>query len=171
MPPQLIFLSQLILGYVAWALLFGTYILPWFRSMSPIRVHRVIATLHSFRFFGLTFLVTGVTGNHLPSGFAQFAAYGDLAAGVLALLALCTFQIRPLFWTFTVAFNLVGAMDLALNYVHANRLHLAPLSGELGAMYWIPVLCVPLLMITHGAAAYWLLRFGVADSTLTAEMA
>ena len=89
--------------------------------MQPAAAQRAIATLHSFRFFGLVFLLPGVVGPHLPAGFAAFAAYGDFATGILAILALLTFSIRPLFWLFVVAFNLVGAADLGLDYYHAVR--------------------------------------------------
>ena len=64
-----------------------------------------IATLHSFRFFGLVFILPGVVGPNLPASFATFAAYGDLATGLLALLALLTVSTRPLFWLLVVAFN------------------------------------------------------------------
>jgi hypothetical protein len=76
--------------------------------MDRAGAHRVLATLHSFRFFGLAFLLPGVAGPNLPGSFATFAAYGDFATGVLAILALVTVRIRPLFWYFAVAFNLVG---------------------------------------------------------------
>ena len=92
-----------------WLLCFSVYILPRLRSMHRFEAHRTIATLHSFRFFGLVFILPGVAGPHLPAGFATFAAYGDFATGVLAIMALLTVRIRPLFWTFVVAFNLVGA--------------------------------------------------------------
>ncbi len=158
MPTGLIFLTQLILGYVAWMLCFGAYGLPWFRAMDRVQVHRAIATLHSFRIFGLVFLVPGVVGAGLPVGFAPAAAYGDFAAGILAILALMTVRIRPLFWFFVVAFNLVGAGDLILDYVHAVRGGLPEHAGALGAAYVIPILYVPLLMITHVYALVALLR-------------
>ncbi|MGB0125610.1 MAG: hypothetical protein WBP63_19365, partial [Silvibacterium sp.] len=87
MSPQTLFQLHLVLGYVACLLLFGTYILPKLRSMDRFGAHRVIATVHSFRFFGLVFILPGVIGPNLPAGFATFAAYGDFATGVLALLA------------------------------------------------------------------------------------
>jgi hypothetical protein len=158
MPTGLLFLTQLILGYVAWLLCFRTYILPRLRSMDRVQAHRAIATLHSFRFFGLVFLLPGVVGANLPAGFAPAAAYGDFAAGLLAILALLTVRIRPLFWIFVVAFNLVGAGDLLLDYWHAVRDGLPDQAGALGAAYAIPVLYVPLLMITHGFALYGLAR-------------
>ena len=158
MPTGLLFLTQLILGYVAWLLCFATYVLPRLRAMEPIQVHRAIATLHSFRIFGLVFIVPGVVGAGLPDGFAPAAAYGDFAAGILAILALMTVRIRPLFWFFVVAFNLVGAGDLILDYVHAVRGGLPEHAGALGAAYVIPILYVPLLMITHVYALVALLR-------------
>jgi hypothetical protein len=158
MPTGLLFFIQLILGYVAWLLCFTTYGLPRLRAMDRVQVHRAIATLHSFRFFGLVFLVPGVVGPGLPAGFAPAAAYGDFATGLLAIMALLTVRIRPLFWVFVVAFNLVGAGDLILDYWHAVRGGLPEHAGALGAAYVIPVLYVPLLMITHGVALYGLAR-------------
>jgi len=157
MSPETIFNVQLILGYVAWLLCFGVYVMPRLKSMDLVTAQRTIATLHSFRFFGLVFIVPGVVGN-LPAGFATFAAYWDLATGVLAILALLTVRIRPLFWLFVVAFNLVGVVDLILDYYHAIQVGLPALAGQLGAGYAIPIIYVPLLMITHVVAFYLLLR-------------
>ena len=157
MSPEIIFNLRLILGYVAWLLCFGAYILPRLKSMDLIAAQRAIATLHSFRFFGLVFILPGVVGN-LPASFATFAAYWDLATGVLAILALLTVRIRPLFWLFVVAFNLVGVIDLILDYYHTVRVGLPALAGQLGATYAIPIIYVPLLMITHVVAFYFLLR-------------
>src|SRR5689334_9690846 len=77
MSPAMIFDSHLILGYVAWLLCFGTYIWPRLKRMDPYDAQRAIATLHSFRFFGLVFILPGVIGPGLPNGFGPFAAYGD----------------------------------------------------------------------------------------------
>jgi hypothetical protein len=158
MSPAIIFTLHLGLGYVPWLLCFRAYVWPRLGSMDAVAAHRAIATLHSFRFFGLVFLVPGVVGPHLPAGFATFAAYGDLATGVLAMLALLTIRTRPLFWLFTVVFNVVGVVDLVGDYYHGITLNLPALSGELGAAYAIPVLYVPLLMITHCAAFCLMVR-------------
>ena len=107
MSPETLFNVHLVLGYVVWLLCFGVYIWPRLKAMDRIEAQRAIATLHSFRFFGLVFILPGVAGN-LPTGFADFAAYGDFATGLLAILALLTVRIRPLFWLFVVAFNIVG---------------------------------------------------------------
>ena len=157
MSPETLFRVHLVLGYLAWLLCFGAYIWPRLRSMDHVEAQRAIATLHSFRFFGLVFILPGVVGN-LPAGFATFAAYGDFATGLLAMVALLAVRIRPLFWLFVVAFNVVGVVDLVVDYYHATQLDLPAHAGELGASYAIPIIYVPLLMITHVAAFYLLAR-------------
>ena len=166
MPPQLIFLLQLVLGYVACLLFFCVYVFPRLKMMDRFDAQRAIATLHSFRFFGLVFILPGVVGPHLPAGFAPFAAYADFATGVLAMLALFTVRIRPLFWFFVVFFNLVGVSDLIVDYYHAIQLGLPELAGQLGATYAIPIIYVPMLMITHVVAFYFLLRPRVSGNSL-----
>ena len=131
--------------------------MPRLKKMDLFTAQRAIATLHSFRFFGLVFILPGVVGN-LPASFAPFAAYWDFATGVLAMLALLTVRIRPLFWLFVVAFNLVGIIDLILDYYHATQAGLPAIAGQLGAAYVIPIIYVPLLMITHVVALYLLVR-------------
>ena len=158
MSTQLVFQTHLGLGYLAWLLCFGTYIWPRLKAMDAVDAQRAIATLHSFRFFGLVFILPGVVGPNLPADFAAFAAYWDLATGVLAMLALLTVRVRPLFWLFVVGFNLVGAADLILDYYHAIRVGLPAVAGQLGAAYAIPVIYVPALMISHAAAFYLLTR-------------
>ena len=114
--------------------------------MDKVAAQRAIATLHS------------VVGPNLPASFAPFAAYWDFATGVLAILALLTVRIRPLFWLFVVSFNLVGIIDLVLDYYRATRVDLPSMAGQLGAGYAIPIIYVPLLMITHITAFYFLVR-------------
>jgi hypothetical protein len=157
MSAEPLFQTHLVLGYVAWLLCFGAYIQPWLKSVDRVKAHRAIATLHSFRFFGLVFILPGVVSPNLPASFATFAAYGDFATGLLAMLALLAIRIRPVFWLFVVAFNVVGTSDLILNYYHAIQVGLPARAGELGAAYAIPIIYVPLLMITHVAAFYLLL--------------
>lgn len=158
MSPATIFNIHLALGYVPWLLCFATYIWPRLRSMEPIEAQRAIATLHSFRFFGLVFLMPGVIGPDLPGGFASFAAYGDFATGLLAMLALLAATRPTIFWPLVVAFNVVGTVDILGDYYHGVMLDLPGHAGQLGATYAIPIIYVPLLMITHVAAFYLLAR-------------
>ena len=158
MTSETLFRIQLVFGYIAWLLCFGTYFWPRLKMMDRADAHRVIATLHSFRFFGLVFILPGIVGPNLPGSFATFAAYGDFATGVLAILALAAARIRPLFWSLVVAFNLVGATDIVVDYFHAIQAGVPAMAGQLGGAYAIVVLYVPLLVITHVAAFYLLLR-------------
>jgi hypothetical protein len=158
MSAETLFRIHLVSGYVAWLLCFGVYVLPRLTTMDRLEAHRVIATLHSFRFFGLVFILPGVVGPNLPPDFATFAAYGDFATGILAMLALVTVRVRPLFWLFVVAFNVVGVADILVDYYHATLAGLPAIAGELGSAYIIPIIYVPVLMITHAVAFYLLLR-------------
>jgi len=158
MTPNTIFLIDMTLGYLASALCIGTYVWPRLKGMDRLEAQRAIATLHSFRFFGLVFLLPGFVGPNLPHAFAAPAAYGDFAAGVLAILALLTARVRWLFWPLVVAFNLVGLTDLVLDTATAIRIDLPSAAGQLGAAYAILMLYVPALFWTHLIALWLLLR-------------
>jgi hypothetical protein len=108
---------------------------------------RPLLILHSFRFIGLAFLVPGVVSPDLPHAFAHSAAYGDILAAILALLALL---LLPSAVGAAVAwiFSLWGSADLLNAFYQAN--HAGLLAGQLGAAYFIPTVIVPLLLITHG---------------------
>jgi hypothetical protein len=74
------------------------------------------------------------------------------------MLALLTVRMRALFWLFVAAFNLVGTVDLIVDYYHAIQVDLPAHAEWLGATYAIPIIYVPLLMITHITAFYFLVR-------------
>lgn len=158
MPTEIIFPIHLVLGYVVSLLWFSVYALPKLKSMSQFEAQRIIATVHSFRFLGLVFILPGVVGPNLPAGFATLAAYGDFATGMLAILALLAARTRPLFWMFVIGFNVLGTVDILVAYYHAVKLGLPALAGQLGAAYAIPIVYVPVLMISHVFALYWLVR-------------
>ena len=158
MSPEPLFQIHLVLGYVAWFACFRIYLWPRLKVMPVPAAQRAIAMLHAFRFFGLVFILPGVVGPELPDRFATFAAYGDLATGVLALAAVIASAKRAWFWLFVIAFNIVGVVDLVGDYILATLGDLPTKSGQLGALYAIPILYVPLLMITHLAAFYLLGR-------------
>ena len=156
MSPLTIFRIDMALGYLAWGLFVAVYIWPRLKAMDRVEAHRAIATFNGFRFFGLVFLLPGFVGANLPQGFAAPAAYGDLATGVLALLALMAVRVRVLFWPLVWAFNLVGIIDLVMDTSQAIRLHVPEMAGQLGAGYAIPILYVPGLFLIH-LVAFWLL--------------
>jgi hypothetical protein len=153
-----IFQIDMALGYGAWGLCVAKYVWPRLRGIDRVEALRAIATLHSFRFFGLVFLLPGFVGPELPEAFAAPAAYGDFATALLAISVLLTARVRVLFWPLVWIFNLLGAADLIMATAHAIRVDLPSIAGQLGAGYAIPILYVPLLLITHGVAFYLLLR-------------
>ena len=138
---------SIVFAFIAWGLVTAFYIWPDLRRRSLPEALRPILVLHSFRFLGLAFLIPGVVSPDLPAAFAAPAAYGDLIAAVLALLALAV--LRSGFGLFVVwVFNMWGTADLLYAFYEGNRLDLDP--GQLGAAYFIVVVLVPLLLITHG---------------------
>ena len=148
---------SIVFAFIAWGLVAAFYIWPDLRRRARSEALRPILVLHSFRFVGLSFLIPGVVSPDLPAAFATPAAYGDLIAAVLALLALAVLQSG--FGLIVVwVFNVWGTADLLYAFYEGNRLDLDP--GQLGAAYFIVVVLVPLLLITHGLAFRLLLSRG-----------
>ena len=143
---QLPFFTSIAFSFIAWGILAARYIWPALRVLPRADALRPVLILHSFRFIGWAFMVPGVVSRDLPSAFAQSAAYGDVIAATLALLSLLLLK-RPAGVTIVWIFNLWGTFDLLNAFYQANRTGLSP--GQLGAMYFIPTVVVPLLLITH----------------------
>jgi uncharacterized membrane protein len=147
MLPQLCFFASIAFAFITWGIFARRYIWPKLRLLPRAEALRPLLILHSFRFIGLAFLVPGVVSANLPSAFAHSAAYGDIAAATLALVALASLP-REAGVVIAWIFNLWGSADLLNAFYQANGAELAP--GQLGATYFIPTLVVPLLLITHG---------------------
>jgi hypothetical protein len=151
-------------SFIAWGLVAGRYLWPELRGRSNADALQPLLTLHTFRFVGLAFLVPGVVSPDLPAAFANPAGYGDLAASILALLALATGLQTTLGIALVWVFNLWGTADLLFAFYQGNRVGLQP--GQLGATYFIVIVLVPLLIITHGLVFRLLLRNrATADSS------
>lgn len=123
------------------------YVFPRLHELSARTVLLPIFLLHAFRHLGLMFLAPGATYPGLASEFAYPAAFGDLLAAVLALLALWAMvknwrNARLLVWVFA----LEGTIDL-INAIALAQLHGAAVF--MGAAYWIPAFWVPALLVTH----------------------
>ena len=143
-------------SFLTWGIVAARFLWPALRERTRADALRPLLLLHGFRFIGLAFLVPGVASPDLPDGFARPAAYGDLIAAVLALLAFSALQSRlgiGLVWVF----NLWGTADL-LHAYYQGRIGVGVEPGQLGAAYFIPTVVVPLLLITHGLVFRILLR-------------
>jgi hypothetical protein len=155
MLPQVCFFVSIAFSFIVWGIVTARYIWPEFRLRQRAEALRPLLILHSFRFIGLAFLVPGVVSPDLSSAFARSAAYGDIIAAILALLALLSLPRRAgivMAWIF----NLWGSADILNAFYQAN--HAGLLAGQLGAAYFLPTLVVPLLLITHGLAFRILLQ-------------
>ena len=147
--PQLWFFMTIAFSFIAWGIVTARYIWPELRLRQRAEALRPLLILHSFRFIGLAFLVPGVVSPDLPSTFAHAAAYGDIIAAILALLALISLPSAAgiaIAWIF----SLWGSADIFNAFYQAN--HAGLMAGQLGATYFIPTFVVPLLLITHGLA-------------------
>src|SRR5262249_39221750 len=103
---------------------------------------------HMFRFIGLSFLVSGVVSSELPAAFAVPAAYGDLVACVLAIIATIGLSKRASWANVAVwVFNVWGSADLLFPFYQGARTQLDP--GALGATFFIVTAIVPPLLVTH----------------------
>ena len=105
MPPQALFGISVAFGFVAWGIVAAQYLWPELRDQPRVQALRSLLILHCFRFIGLAFLIPGVVSAELPAAFAGPAAYGDLIAAILALVALAGLQTRLgllLVWVFNL---------------------------------------------------------------------
>ncbi len=126
---------------------------PWLDRQSLHQALFWLALPHAFRHIGMVFLVPGVVAQPLPEYFSITAAYGDLAAGLLALLAMAALRggwaaALALVWVF----NIVGTIDLF------NALRHTDVASAFGAAWYIPTFLVPLLLVTHFMSFLRLLR-------------
>jgi len=123
------------------------YILPRLHELTPRTILLPILLLHSFRHLGLMFLAPGATYPGMPPQFASPAAFGDLLAAVLAVVAIPAVATQARSARFLVwLFNLEGTVDLFAAIVLAT---VYGASEHMGAAYWIPAFWVPALLVTH----------------------
>ena len=144
MDVQAIFGLQFLLSLVAWGVTARFLLSPWLARLPQREALLWLSLPHAFRHIGMVFLVPGVVDQPLPTAFAGPAAYGDLATGVIALVAVFALGFR---WSIALAlvwlFNVVGTVDLLNALRHVN---VAP---GFGAAWYIPTMLVPLLLVTH----------------------
>ena len=93
------------------------------------------------------FLTPGATYAGIPPQFAYPAAFGDLLAALLALIAILALvrnaaSARLLVWVF----NVEGTLDL-FNAITLATIYRA--QPYMGPAYWIPAFWVPALLVTH----------------------
>ena len=149
MDPRAIFGINVLMNLISSFVIAKLFVWPWLRTMSPNDALIRLVSPHMFlRFIGLSFLVSGVVSPNLPAAFAIPAGYGDLIAGILAIIATVALARRAVWAIASVwLFNLWGAADLIFAFVQGARVQLDP--GDLGATYFIVTAVVPSLLVTH----------------------
>ncbi len=142
-----IFGLQFALSLVVFSLMAKWFVVPWLAGRPREEALVPLIVPHAFRHIGMLFLVPGAVAQPLPGAFAKPAAYGDLVAGLLAILALIALRNR---WTSAPAlvwvFNILGLVDLVYAVSLGTFLQVAPL---MGASWYIPTFLVPALLVTH----------------------
>jgi len=138
---------SIVMGILSYSLLAIWYVMPKLLTLTRKTSLILLMFPHTFRYIGMGFLIHGVTSSPLDPRFAIPAAYGDLLAAVLALAAIVALRWglpgkMGLVWIF----NTVGTIDL-FNAVYQGFRHVP--DAHFGAMYLIPALIVPLLVVTH----------------------
>src|SRR5262245_55826966 len=104
---------SILMSFVAFSIVTRLYIWPKLLIMRREDALIPLVIPHTVRFIGLIFLVPGVASPSLSAAFAKPAAYGDLAAAVLAVIAILALVARvswgiPIVWMF----NVWGTVDL-----------------------------------------------------------
>ena len=147
MDPNAIFGLQFLLSLTVYGLLAQWVVVPWLEGKPLERALPPLIFPHAFRHVGLSFLVPGVVAEPLPEAFSGPAAYGDLAAGTLAILSLIALRrrwgvARALVWIFSV----VGTVDL---FYALARGFSVDAQLTMGATWYIPTFIVPALLVSH----------------------
>jgi hypothetical protein len=113
---------SVLLCFIASSTVAGNYITPRLQAWSREDAIKALVAPHMFRFVGLAFLMPGVVSPTLSPAFANPAAYGDLTAAILAMIAVVgpPFARRGRCWQFDLQYQ--GTTDpLCLSPRHCRR--------------------------------------------------
>lgn len=143
----LILSTNLLMNTGLFLLVAKLYIIPNIGKWQPKNVLLPILILESSRHLGLMFLASGTVKEDMPALFAYTAAFGDLAASLLALICIVALlkgsrAIRPLLWGLTI----FGTLDFLVAIVLAT---IAGAPAYMGASWWIPAFWVPAALVGH----------------------
>ena len=155
---EALFGISILMSFVAFGIVTKLYIWPRLRSLPREQALVPLVIPHTFRFVGLSFLVPGVVSPTLPSAFSNPAAYGDLVAAILAVVATLALAAHAS-WALAIVwvFNLWGTADL-LHAIYQGQVGVRIGPGALGAAFYIPTVIVPPLLVTHALIFRLLLR-------------
>lgn len=151
-----IFFTQIAVNTLVYAFIALWYVVPRLQAAPRAVALAPLLFLNTGRAIGLVFLVPGVVGSRLPDALAVPAAYGDLLAAGLALVALLALRLG---WRIALVviwlFNLEGTVDLINAFIQVVRVNL-PANYALGPAWFIPTILVPAVLLSH-ILIFWLL--------------
>ena len=164
MKPLAIFGINVLASFVSAVAAAVFIVSPWLQAQNNHVALLWLVAPHMFlRFIGLSFLVPGVVSASLPRSWAAPAAYGDLLAGIFAIIAAAALA-HSLSWAIAAVwiFNVWGTLDLLYGFYKGVRINLAldPGPGALGAGYHLVTAIVPPLLVSHALVFIILLRNG-----------
>ena len=144
MGTEQIFQMQFFLSMIVTAMVGIWWVRPWLRRLDYYDGLFWLTVPHALRHLGMVFLVPAVVHADMPQDFATEAGYGDLAAGIIALIALPLLHFRlaiavPVVWLF----NIVGTVDLLNALPQINAV------PYFRSAWYIPTFVVPVLLVTH----------------------
>jgi hypothetical protein len=149
---------SILMSFIAFGIVAKLYVWPRLRAMRREDALLPLVVPHTFRFVGLSFLIPGVVSPSLSPAFAIPAAYGDLVAAILAVVAALALSARaswaiPIVWVF----NVWGTLDL-LHAIYQGQVGARISPESLQAAFYIPTVVVPALLVMHGLIFRLLLR-------------
>jgi hypothetical protein len=144
-------------AFLVFGLIARWYLWPAIKDRAPKTALTPLLLYACLRVNGLMFLMPGLVSRDLPRAFAAPTAYGDLAAAILALLALWPVRIGsalaiPMVWLF----NVVGLLDLVYANISTFKDHVDPV--YLGVSYYLAVLNVPAMVVAHVVIFAYMIR-------------
>jgi len=144
---------QILVAFVVFILIFRLYLHPWFKAQPFGAAVMPMLLLHVFRYLGLTLLAPGQVEASVSPTALEVMAYGDLAAGISALLAALAIYTRSSLSVPLVAlFTLVGFGDFVSVGYTAAQAGIA--QAEIGTMRFLMVTFAPALMLSQIYVAY-----------------
>ena len=157
MDPFYLLNLQSTLSLIVFALIAKWFIAPRLSKLALEDALIPLALLHVFRYTPMTLFAPGQVEANIPVNVANSIAYGDLVAGILALIAAVFLKYRisgaiVMAWIF----NIVGVIDIINALYQGIGAELYQYS--LGFNWYILTYYVPALVVSHAMMIYRLVK-------------
>ena len=148
---------QSTLSLVVFALIAKWFIAPRISKLALEEALLPLVMIHVFRYTPMTLFAPGQVAADIPAKVANAIAFGDLIAGLLALIAAIFLKYRITgAIVVTWIFNIVGILDI-INAL-AQGVGAELYKYNLGFNWYILNFYVPVLVVTHAMMLYRLGR-------------